>query len=389
VSLRASTGLFQGDIHLQGPLIKVGAKQSEVCSDGRTYMRPSLKGLQTLCLTVGVVLAMLTGTATGDDCRRAPNILILFDASGFMKDRGRYEFFIKQMEFFQQAIPLTADGLFNVGVRHYGLKVGLGCQNTESIQAIGPWDPERFLYAFPKTLSYGTSSLSAGLRAAADDAAAAEGKTVIVVIGGGIESCKTDPVKTAERISINDPQLEIHTFQIGSDDEGTFNLRGIAEKCRGAYVNLNQFSSPAGWHAWMKRFLVVQCAASSPAPSTPAQASVGPIVFDPGSASLRSKDQAVNAANQANLNLIGDFLKKNLSARVILHGFAGEKGKAEYRQHLARKRAEAVAQLLTTGYGIPGTQMSIVSHGAAKPADPGTPQSDRTAGRRVEIEFAF
>ncbi|MDQ1285737.1 MAG: hypothetical protein QG663_1155, partial [Thermodesulfobacteriota bacterium] len=59
--------------------------------------------------------------AYGDDCRRVLNILILFDASGFMKEKDHYEVLLKQMQYFEKAIPLTADGFFNVGLRHYGL----------------------------------------------------------------------------------------------------------------------------------------------------------------------------------------------------------------------------------------------------------------------------
>ncbi len=61
-----------------------------------------------------------------DDCKRIPNILVLFDASGYMRNKGLYETLIQQMNFFSQAFPLTADGFFNVGLRHYGLKVGIG-----------------------------------------------------------------------------------------------------------------------------------------------------------------------------------------------------------------------------------------------------------------------
>ena len=89
--------------------------------------------------------------AFGDDCRKTPNILVLFDASGFMKEKDHYEILLKQMDYFSKAIPLTADGFFNIGLRHYGLKVGMGCDGTESILSIQPWDPERFINSFPRS----------------------------------------------------------------------------------------------------------------------------------------------------------------------------------------------------------------------------------------------
>ena len=185
-------------------------------------------------LIFGLILTFMTAfcsiTARADDCKRVSNILVLFDASGFMKEKSRWEFFLQQMAFFQQAMPVTADGFFNVGIRHYGLKVGLGCENTESILAIQPWDPEKFLNAFPRTVSYGVSSLSAGLRASGDEVASAEGKTIIVLIGGGLESCNMEPVKVTDQICRNNPDLEIHTFQIGNAPEGSFLFKGDRRK---------------------------------------------------------------------------------------------------------------------------------------------------------------
>ena len=92
------------------------------------------------CLAV-ILFLFPSAWTYADDCKRVQNILVLFDASGYMKERGRYQILLKQMRFFEEAMPLTADGFFDVGLRHYGLKVGLGCNNTQSILAIQPWDP--------------------------------------------------------------------------------------------------------------------------------------------------------------------------------------------------------------------------------------------------------
>ena len=199
-----------------------------------SFFRGRLHPSVMVCLTL-ILYFFSTSSVYADDCKRVPNILVLFDASGYMKEKDRYQLLLTQMGFFEKAMPVTADGFFNVGLRHYGLKVGMGCENTESILAIQPWDPEKFLNAFPKSVSYGVSSLSAGLRAAADDVASATGKSIILVIGGGIESCKADPVTIAEQISRNNPDLEIHTFQIGNAQDGSFFLKAIAEKGRGTY----------------------------------------------------------------------------------------------------------------------------------------------------------
>lgn len=348
-------------------------------------MKPVFRGWLIAMLGLALITAS-TQSSFADDCKRVPNILVLFDASGYMKDKDRYSELLKQMGYFGQAMPLTADGFFNVGLRHYGLKVGLGCENTESILAVQPWDPERFMNAFPKTVSYGVSSLAAGLRAAGDDVAGLSGKTIILVIGGGVESCKSDPVQIAERLTQNNPDLEIHTFQVGNSPDGRYYLKGIADKGKGLYTWADEINNPAPWYAWMKRNLVTQCAKPSGSGSPTGQA-IGAVTFDLNTFSIRSKEPSADAANLAALQAVANALRANPAARVILHGFSDQKGKPEQNLKLSKKRAEAVAQYLISAYKLPSTQISIVAHGSGQTMmqNP-TVQADRF-GRRVEFEI--
>ncbi len=342
-------------------------------------------------LIPGLALMLLIGSyaspAGADDCKRVANILILFDASGFMKDK--WEFFMQQMAFFQQAMPVTADGFFNVGIRHYGLKVGLGCENTESILAIQPWDPERFLNSFPKNVSYGVSALSAGLRAAGDEAASAEGKTVIVLIGGGLESCNVEPVKVTDQMCKNNPDLEIHTFQIGNAPEGSFYLRAIAERSRGTYNRLQDTKSSASWHAWMKKNLVKPCAQSTPQGPGQSRAAVGPVLFDSKGFSVRSNDPAVDVTNLQNLSAVAQILRGNPSAKVVLHGFSDAKGNPDFNMKLSRKRAEAVAHFLINTYRIDSPRISILPHGSTQTMLQTPAASQQPGARRVEFEITY
>jgi len=336
--------------------------------------------------TAALILVLVASIASSDDCRGVPNILVLFDASGFMKERDRYQFLLKQMNFFQEAMPITADGFFNVGLRHYGLKVGMGCENTESILAVQPWDPQRFINSFPQSISYGMSSLSAGLRGAADDVAGLQGKSVIVVVGGGIESCKVDPIKITEQICANNPDVQVHTFQIGNAQEGTYLLKGIAERGRGTYHNADVINSPAEWHAWMRRFLVVPCQRPAPPPSqSPARPIGNMVTFDLNSVSVTSADPSANAANLAAMDAAVREFRQSPNAQIVLHGFTDGRGKPEYNMKLSRQRAEAVAAYLTKRFAVPPSRIKIVPHGAVSQGNIQPGASERE-GRRVVIE---
>ncbi len=352
-----------------------------------TFTRGWLYRLFVFGLTLTLMTAFCSIIARADDCKRVSNILVLFDASGFMKEKSRWEFFLQQMAFFQQAMPVTADGFFNVGIRHYGLKVGLGCENTESILAIQPWDPERFLNAFPRSVSYGVSSLSAGLRASGDEVASAEGKSIIVLIGGGLESCNVEPIKVTDQICRNNPDLEIHTFQIGNAPEGSFYLKAIAERSRGTYNRVEDSRSSASWYSWMKKNLVMPCGPSGGPGSDQPPPAIGPVIFDSKGFSVRSNDAAIDLMNLQNLNAVAQILKGNPSARVVLHGFSDAKGNQDFNLKLSRQRAEAVAQFLIKTYSITPGRINIVPHGSSQAILPGTASQPGT--RRVEFEISF
>lgn len=352
-----------------------------------TFSRGWLHRILIPSLALMIMVASFSSPAGADDCKRISNILVLFDASGFMKDK--WEFFMQQMAFFQQAMPITADGFFNVGLRHYGLKVGLGCENTESILAIQQWDPERFLNAFPRHVSYGVSSLSAGLRAAGDEVASTEGKTIIVLIGGGIESCNIDPVKVTDQICRNNPELEIHTFQIGVAAEGNFYLKAIAERSHGTYNRLEDTRSSASWHAWMKRNLIMPCAQSAPQGPDQTRPAIGPVLFDAKGFSVRSNDPAVDVTNLQNLNAVAQILRGNHSAKVVLHGFSDAKGNPDFNMKLSQKRAEAVAQFLIKTYRIPSTRITVMAHGSSQAMLQTRAASQQPGTRRVEFEITY
>jgi outer membrane protein OmpA-like peptidoglycan-associated protein len=355
----------------------------------RHFFRAWLRHPMVVCLTLMTILIGSASVIRADDCKRVPNILVLFDASGYMKDRGRYQELLKEMAYFVQAMPVTADGFFNVGLRDWGLKVGLGCENTESVLSVQHWDPERFMNSFPKHVSYGVSSLSAGLRGAADDVAGL-GKSIIIVIGGGSESCKTDPIQTAERIALDNPKVEIHTFQIGNSPEGRYYLQGIAAKARGTYNDAEGFTNSTAWHAWMKRYLVVPC---NPAKSTAGETAgtgpqtVGVVTFDTGSYSVRSRDASADASNRATLEVVAKALKANSSARVVLHGYSDGKVSPRVNLKISKKLADAVARYLKRAYKISPAQIGAVAHGASPSALHAPPGAQKRFGRRVEFEL--
>lgn len=92
----------------------------------------------------------------------------------------------------------------------------------------------------------------------------------------------------------------------------------------------------------------------------------------------------LDAAGQTIVKRFAAYLAKNPTAKVRLEGHADERGTREYNVGLGERRANAVAAALIAG-GATAAQISNVSYGEERAADPGHDEAAWAKNRRVEI----
>jgi peptidoglycan-associated lipoprotein len=92
----------------------------------------------------------------------------------------------------------------------------------------------------------------------------------------------------------------------------------------------------------------------------------------------------INSDGQAIVSRFAKYLAGKPSAKLRLEGHADERGTREYNVGLGERRANAVQQALVAG-GASASQISVVSYGEERPADPGHDESAWGKNRRVEI----
>jgi len=80
----------------------------------------------------------------------------------------------------------------------------------------------------------------------------------------------------------------------------------------------------------------------------------------------------------------GAWLAQNPSGRLRLEGHADERGTREYNIGLGERRALAVQSALVAAGALP-TQISVVSYGEERAADPGHDEAAYAMNRRVEV----
>ena len=92
----------------------------------------------------------------------------------------------------------------------------------------------------------------------------------------------------------------------------------------------------------------------------------------------------IDASGQAIVARFAKYLVAHPTAKLRLEGNADERGTREYNVGLGERRANAVQQALVAG-GASAAQISVVSYGEERAADPGHDEAAWSKNRRVEI----
>jgi OOP family OmpA-OmpF porin len=101
---------------------------------------------------------------------------------------------------------------------------------------------------------------------------------------------------------------------------------------------------------------------------------------------FESDEPNIRPEDHESLKKLGQILKDNPKADVLLEGFTDATGDEDYNLHLSRRRAFRVAQYLMDNFDIPRERIVIQWYGMINPiADNSTPEG-RAQNRRVEVE---
>jgi len=103
------------------------------------------------------------------------------------------------------------------------------------------------------------------------------------------------------------------------------------------------------------------------------------VYFDYDQADIRPE---FNGLLQAH----GQYLARNANVQLRLEGHADERGSREYNIGLGERRAQAVRRVLML-QGASGTQLTTVSYGEERPAQPGSDEASWRLNRRVELSY--
>ena len=81
-----------------------------------------------------------------------------------------------------------------------------------------------------------------------------------------------------------------------------------------------------------------------------------------------------------------NFLREHNSTTVLVEGHTDQRGTPEYNIALGERRAKAVAKYMQN-LGVDASQLSVVSYGEEKPADPGHTEDAFAKNRRAVLVY--
>ena len=317
--------------------------------------------------------------------RTADNFIILYDASGSM-GRPYEETGLTMIQAAERALKeknaLLPDLDFNAGLYLY--------TPWQVFYDMQPYDKVKFASAvdsLPDTQSAGTfknqpTPLVEGLEKLDDILAKVSGRTAIFLFSDGNYKLPASKKRPLEVVNALSAKHDVFFYVISSADldRNVQMLRSLVA------VNARSRVIPFKWllgHPYRTigaLYTVKSMTFIEPVVETKITGiDIRNITFDFDEPNIRPEDHA-------RLKALGEFMKANSDADVVLEGFTDSTGAEDHNLHLSRRRAFRVMQYLMDNFQISRERIVVHWYGALNPvADNGTPEG-RTLNRRVEVE---
>jgi OmpA-OmpF porin, OOP family len=343
--------------------------------------------------------------ASGKVVQKTNNFVVLYDTSSSMAEpygtSRRMEFaegITRGMAATIPDIKLTA-GLRNFG----GFK---GEEKTELVYGMTSFNRDDFTKALDTLgLPVGRTPLGRTIEAAGEDLKGLPGKSAVIIVSDfqdikGIDDIRPDTAiasAAAVRAQYGD-RICIYAVQIGKAPPPggeTLAQAVVREGKCGIAVNAEDIKTPAAMADFVETvFLGPPAPARAEQPPPPAviqeekqaEAAAAPVAepvafenihFDFDKYNLKPEAKAI-------LDKLGEYMKENSEATVLIEGHCDERGTAEYNMALGQRRASSAEKYLVS-LGVEKKRIKTVSYGESRPLDPAHNEEAWAKNRRDQF----
>jgi len=196
-------------------------------------------------VTLGVALsgALVPGPTVGAEPQEEHmNVLIILDSSGSMAGKMGGQVKIQAA---QRVVKDLVDNMpsdMSVGLMVYGSQTPYqkrDCEDITLLEPVGPVNAAEFNAKLAQVKPRGMTPIGASLRRGAESLRGLPGKSTIVLVSDGAETCQSDPCKVAQEVRSNmgiDVKVHVVGLDIESQDRST--LECVAEGGGGKYYGV-------------------------------------------------------------------------------------------------------------------------------------------------------
>ncbi len=338
---------------------------------------------------------------SGQLVQKTDNFSVLYDTSASMSERqgrsNRLEFAEDVTRRLTATIP---DIKLTAGLRDFGGSKGE--ENTNLLYGMAPFNRDDFVKPLDKLkLPLGRTPLGRTIAAAGEDLKGLPGHSAIIIVSDfeeitGVDDIRPDSVieNAAAVKSQYGDRLCIYAIQIGKAPPpgGETLAREVVRqgKC-GMAVNADDLGTPQAMADFVEKVFMglPVVVPEKPAEEVKKEEAARPAVeeavafenihFDFDKSNLKPKAREI-------LDKLGEYLKTNREATVMIEGHCDERGTREYNLALGQRRA-ASAEKYLMDLGIDKARISTISYGEDRPVDPGHNEEAWALNRRDQFEI--
>ena len=180
---------------------------------------------------IGALVPRPAAAREGDE--EHMNVLIILDSSGSMA--GKMGGQVK-MQAAQRVVKDLVDNMpsdMSVGLLVYGSQMPYqkrDCEDITLLEPVGPVNPAEFSAKLAQVKPRGMTPIGASLRRAAEALHGLPGKSTIVLVSDGAETCQSDPCKVAQEVrSTMGIDVKVHVVGLDIESQDRSTLECVAE----------------------------------------------------------------------------------------------------------------------------------------------------------------
>ena len=198
-----------------------------------------VRSLRSLCWLAGVACAAFSLAPLAALAEGGQNVLIVLDSSGSMAGRvsGETKTAIAERVVTDLVENMPSD--MKVGVVVYGARsprAQNNCNDIEVLQPVGPPDSAKLAAALRGVKPLGMTPIGNSLRRAAEVLRDQPGKSTIVLVSDGTESCQGDPCQVAREVHESTGiDVKVHVVGLDVAEAERSTLECVAQSGGGNY----------------------------------------------------------------------------------------------------------------------------------------------------------